>query len=693
MVRKPGFASVAMELTADRLAETVEVRLNPAPDVERITVSATGDERIPAVPSSQFAIPREQLQASGSLVLDDILRQAPGLSLFRRSSSLFANPTSQGVSMRGIGASGPSRAVVLLDGIPLNDPFGGWVYWNQVPLANIESAQVFNGAESDTYGTGALAGVVNLTTRQERTTFGTLETSYGSKDTPSLSFAGGVFPKPWGIAASGQVLRTHGYILVPEGQRGLVDTPAGTADLVGSVTVSRTLGRQGRFFAGGTSFGESRKNGTPATFNNTRIPSFRLGADWTSPVAGSFSGRAYGSYEVFNQTFSSVAANRNSEFLTNRQRSPSQQIGFAGQWQRIFQGRNNVTAGVEYRDVRGHSAETTFAASGAATANLDAGGRQRVAGVFVQDAFYFARNWLLTAGARGDFWLNSRGFMNRQALPTGIRTASAFSDRSQGSFSPRLSLLRNFSHNIAASASFYRAFRAPTLNELYRNFRVGNTATNANPALNAERLSGGEAGISLRNWLERVTLRGTFFWSEIADPIANVTLSFTPPSCSANPASCATITRQRQNLGSTRARGVELSAEIRLPKHLQVSGEYIFTDSTVVSFPANTALQGLQVPQVPKHSFNVQASYVGAKWTVGIQTRFLGNQFDDDQNLLPLGRAFIADANVSREIVPHVSMFFAAQNLFNDTYNVARTPVVSVGPPAIVRGGFRFVFP
>jgi hypothetical protein len=83
---------------------------------------------------------------------------------------------------------------------------------------------------------------------------------------------------------------------------------------------------------------------------------------------------------------------------------------------------------------------------------------------------------------------------------------------------------------------------------------------------------------------------------------------------------------------------------------------------------------------------------VGKKWIVGLQGRFLGNQFDDDQNLLPLGRAFSLDAQVSRELAWHASLFLAAQNLTNDRFYVSATPVYTVGPPVFVRGGVRIAW-
>jgi outer membrane receptor protein involved in Fe transport len=281
-----------------------------------------------------------------------------------------------------------------------------------------------------------------------------------------------------------------------------------------------------------------------------------------------------------------------------------------------------------------------------------------------------------------DTWNNNSGYQNRTPLPTGNPTAATFPERSEAAFSPRISLLHNFRNGLAMSASVYQAFRGPYLNELYRNFRVGNVVTLANPALTAEHLAGGEAGFSLQRWENRLTLRGDFFWSDISDPVANVTLTSTP----------LLITRQKQNLGLTQARGFELAGEIQVLPRLQISAAYLFVNSTVVSFAANPALVGLFLPQVPQNQFSVQASYQGQKWSAGVQARFLGNQFDDDLNQLPLGQAFSLDAQVSRQIDHHASIFFAVQNLIDDRFMTARTPVVNVGPPVFVRGGVRFDF-
>ena len=395
LVNFPGFTPFSREIKPGTSAENLQIRLSPAADLQRIQVTGNVGDRIPAVPSSQYELSSQAIEISGSLALDDVLRQVPGFSTFRRSSSLFANPTSQGVSLRGVGASATSRSNVLLDGIPLNDPFGGWVYWARLPRMAIESVQVVNGSASDVYGGGALGGVVNLRTHSAEEAYARGEVSYGSMNTPDFSFAAGTPIGKWSINAAGQAYQTDGYVAVPPDQRGAVDTNVGSEALTGFLEGSRTIGERGRFFIRGSGFGESAQNGTPLQNDDTTIPELDLGADWNSTMAGSFSGRVYGLREIYHQTFSSIAPDRSTESLTNVQKNPSQEIGFVGTWSRLFAEKHKVSGGFEGLDTRGHSAETNYHL-GAETALVDAGGRQHSFGFFAQDAYFFAPQWLLT---------------------------------------------------------------------------------------------------------------------------------------------------------------------------------------------------------------------------------------------------------------------------------------------------------
>src|SRR6185503_12167980 len=187
-ISSPGFNTIKIDVA--KTNGPLHIKLEPAGLIERILVTAD-EERIPATPTSQFVISRRELDLAGALTIDDVLRQAPGFSLFRRSGSLSANPTSQGVSLRGVGANGASRAVVLVDGVPLNSPFGGWVYWNRLARVSIENVQVYNGGTSDLYGSGALGGVINIRSNTAPATFFEVEASAGNKATAATSFSGG----------------------------------------------------------------------------------------------------------------------------------------------------------------------------------------------------------------------------------------------------------------------------------------------------------------------------------------------------------------------------------------------------------------------------------------------------------------------------------------------------------------------
>lgn len=682
-VTAEGFGTFDRELTSSDLTGALMVTLQPAPLSDAISTTAARTEtRVGDTPASLIILPAADLTTTPALVLDDKLRQVPGFSLFRRSGSRTANPTSQGVSLRGVGASGASRAVVLADGIPLNDPFGGWIYWGREPVERIKRVEIVQGGESSLYGSDALGGVINIIERNPRDSAISGSFSGGNESTWNASmFASGVL-KGWAIKVGVEALHTDGYVLVDDDQRGTVDTPAGVEYSTTDLQLERLLGDQGRVFIGGSIFSEDRKNGTPLQTNDTYIRQLDAGLDWQPANLGSFVLRGYGGSQVFDQDFSAIAANRNSETLTRSQRVPAGQSGFTLQWSRAAGSRQTLVAGVDGREVHGASDEIIFVA-GKATSAVGAGGRERFLGVFAQDLIQITPRWLVSLGLRGDRWRHFDALSTTRTFATGAQTVTVFPERIKTAFDPRASVMYKAADNVSVYVSGYRAFRAPTLNELYRAFRVGNVLTLANDKLEAERLTGGEAGVAVDTLSRRVNVRGTFFWSELTRPIANVTLSVTP----------ALITRQRQNLGRTRSRGVEVETSARVSPTVTITGGYQFVDATVLRFPANPALEGLQIPQVPRHIFTFQARYSDPHiLTVAVQGRASSKQFDDDQNLLPLDGYFSLDAYVSRRLVRGIEVFGAFENLTNQRYQVGRTPVVTLGPPILARGGVRLAF-
>jgi outer membrane receptor protein involved in Fe transport len=659
----------------------IEIVLRPAVPGQEITVSANRTStRLVESPASVVVLSPGDLTATAAFRTDDILRQVPGFSLFRRTTSRTANPTSQGVSLRGLGASGASRALVLVDGFPLNDPFGGWVYWDRVPREEIGSIEVARGGASHLYGSDALGGVISVLRKPVDTDAVSLEAAYGNENTPDVSFAASKRMGQWSGGLSGELFRSDGYIAIPSNQRGPVDTPVNSQDITGGLMLQRKFADAGAVFVRGSVFGEERNNGTPLQTNSTTVRELDFGGDWNSS-AGSFGLRAYVDRQHYAQVFSSIAADRSSENPTRDQQVPAQRTGFSAQWRDSIGMRQHLVAGLEEWNTHGTDDELGIFVNGVPTAELMAGGREVNWGGYAEDIIRLTSLWQLTVSGRVDRWQNFEAFTSG-LQPIGTIAATRLPDRTESFFSPRAALLRKVTDSISLTASGYRSFRAPTLNELYRSFRVGNVFTESNADLHAERLTGAEGGAILTAWNQRLMLRSTFFWNDITRPVGNVTISSTP----------TLITRMRENLGRTRSQGVELEATSRVSNALTISGGYEYTDATVLNFSADATLIGRDIPQVPRNVFTFQARYSKPFILLAVQGRYIGNQFDDDQNSLLLRRYFSLDTTVSHAIRPGAELFVAIENLFNQRYDVGRTPVLTVGPPILARAGVRLQF-
>jgi outer membrane receptor protein involved in Fe transport len=591
--------------------------------------------------------------------------------------------------MRGVGASGTSRALVVVDDIPLNDPFGGWVYWDRVVRESISDVEVVRGgADASLYGSTAMGGIIQFRTRQPDRTTISAESSWGSENTPQLSLWAGTRVGPWYGSAATDLFRTNGYIPVPEADRGTVDSPANSNHELTEVEFGRRFGDFSRVFARGSYFNEDRHNGTVIQLNNTQLGDFATGVNYETKSAGAISARLFGLFESYYQTFSTVPYLRDSETLTDDQSVPSQALGGSAQWSRPIGRTQTLVAGFEGREVHGESNDILPAVSATV-----AGGRERTMRLFGEDILQLNARLIANLSLGYDHWSD---FSARQLkINSSGTTLTPYPDRAADALSPRASLLYRVKHNTSLTASGYRAFRAPTLNELYRNFYQGNILTYGNPALVAERLTGVEAGIRQSFLSDRLSLRATFFWNDITNAVVNVTITQAP------------TTRKKENVDRILSTGVNLDGEFRVSSTLQFAGGYQFAHAVVSSFTPNpgivtlnASIVGNWIPEVPHQQFTVQARYVNPKLlTANLQGTFVGQQFDDDQNTLLLKRFFTVDLYLGRSLGHGVEIFAAAENMFNQRYYTAlnvvpnHPTVPDLGTPILARIGLRYQFP
>jgi outer membrane receptor protein involved in Fe transport len=656
-----GFAEVVVPVAS--ASSPLRIVLRPVSFADTVVVTAgRGVERLPGAASSTVVTSAE-LANSAAGALDDALRQTPGFTLFRRSSSRVANPTTQGVTLRGVSGSGASRTLVLADGVPLNDPFGSWVYWNRVPAAAVDRVEIVRGAAGDLYGADALGGVVQVLTLSPDRSRLRATIDGGSHDTARLSTFGGVTSGPWFASAAGEWLRTDGVVTIAPEAAGLVDVRADSDYRTGFANVG-TRRDAWRASLKASVYSEDRGNGTPQQVNSTAWR--QLAGDAGGVVGGgAWEARVSGGTQEYFQTFTAVAADRLTERLTTEQWAPSDFVTASGQWSQPI-GAHTLLVGAE-----GHRTESTveefrYSTTNVRTGPFEVGGTESGGAAFARLGIEASPQVSIGVGARVDTW-------------TSTPTDATSPEQSDSFFSPRASVAWRVGQDVTLQGSAYRSYRTPTLNELHRGFRAGNVVTNANPLLEPERLTGVEGGVLYR--YDRLSTRATAFLNQLDGAIANITLSTTP----------SQITRQRQNSDEIRSTGVELEADYRVHTTITINGQVTFTSSHFRGSIALPALEGNRVPQVPRVQFGAGFTWADPSLaTASVQVRGSGAQFDDDLNTLELNSFAVVDAMVSRGVGRLATAFVAVENLFDEEYDTGRTPLRTIGWPRTVRVGVRF---
>lgn len=710
IVKANGFADAQQPIGAAPL----EFALAPASVLESVVVTATRTERrLGTIPASVNVVTQETLKASPAVIVDDALRAVPSFSLFRRTSAIAAQPTTQGVSLRGIGPSGQSRTLVLLDGVPFNDPFGGWVYWTRVPMLSVDQIEITEDAASSLYGNIAMGGVINIVTQRPSARMVQVQSQYGTRDTPKADlFAADRWGRV-GAAIEASAFDTKGFPIVAARERGPIDNNADVkyTNVSGKLEFDpsdrlHTFLRVGRF-------SEDRTNAKIGEVNSTVWQAGSAGLQASLPDSSTLQAHVFVDRQrsAFNfLAVTNAATTRNVVRLATDQRVPTNGVGGMAQWTKVFGTAHVVSAGADYRWVDGDSEEDAYVAAvptvitgvtQAAVKSLRriSGGTQRSMGAFVSDVITPTSNLVLTLSARVDRWRNYDGHNLETTVATGLPTAN-YRDSlpvvTDTVVSPRVAALYHITDRVTAWGAFNTGFRAPTLTELYRQFSVGAVTTRPNAELGPERLVGGEAGLNVAP-LRNLTARVTLFDNRVKNPVSNVTLS-------------ATLA-QKQNLGRTRIRGVQTDVEYRITPTLRVTAAYLYNEATVTDGgAANAALVGKDLAQVPRHRGSAQLFWADPRFaTVAVSVQTQGRQYNDDQNVQFIPAATLTDAGydadfglglpgfttvdvtVSRALGRAFEVFVGAQNLFDTEYFVQTNPS-TIGTPRLVNGGIRVRF-
>jgi outer membrane receptor protein involved in Fe transport len=657
-------------------------------------ISASRAPSAPAeIPFSVTVLSGDTLRATPTATLDDALRSVPGFSLFRRSGSLSANPTAQGVSLRGLGPSGASRSLVLLDGVPLNDPFGGWVAWTKVPRETLASVEIVRGGGATAWGNAALGGIVQLLTTVPATERGRFAASLGDFSLRSAELSLSQTIARGTLQISGNDFSTDGFLLVAPEDRGPIDLAAASRHHWLSARWSQPVGPTSTLTVSARTFAEHRGNGTPYQRNSSRENFGSI--TFTDQASRNFSWAAiaYAQDQSFASSFGSVNATRTSETPASNQYAVPATAGGAsltGVW--LGENKSRTSAGFDYRQVRGETREYFTYTNGDFTRERIAGGTQDITGIFLMHEHPLADHWRGTLGARLDFWHERDGHRRETTRATAaILRDDHYANADGTEFSPSAGLVWQPTPAWRLRAAAQQSFRRPTLNELYRPFRVGNVITEANANLKTERATSTE--LSAEYTHESLALSATVFRNDLRDAVANVTLARGPgtfPIVGFVPA--GGLGRQRLNLERLLVQGVELSAKWQLSPAFSLSADYLYNDATVRRASLAPALVGNRLAQVPRHSASLGASWQPTKkLTLTPRLRGLGRQCEDDENLLRLGAALVLDLGASYRVTPNCEIFLTGENLTDARVETGRSAdgIVNTGTPRLILGGVR----
>lgn len=666
MRRLPLLSLIALAAPHDLNAQAAS-----ATRADDIVVIGTALPLPPGVPAyGSVTIDRDRLTGDASGRVENVLSDVAGFQQFRRSDSRSANPSAQGVTLRALGGNASSRALVLLDGVPLADPFFGYIPFNALVADRFSGVRITRGGGAGAFGAGAVAGTIELASA----TRGDLPTVsggafYGSNNAVELS--GTVSPDVGQgfVSLSGKFERGDGFFTTPTSQRVAASARARYQDWSGGLRIVAPIDTQTEIQARGLIYRDDRtlRFAGADSSSEAQDASVRLihRGDWAVDAIAYVQTRNFTNKVVSATTFRVTLDQRN---------TPATGVGGKIELRPPVGAHHLLRIGVDARFGDGTLYEDAYNASGAVTARRTAGGNTSTVGAFAEDDWTLGR-LILTAGVRGDRWTITDGFFREANAAGVVTTDTRFANRDGFEATGRAGLLFNASDAIALRAAGYTGFRLPTLNELYRPFVVFPITTQANAALGLEKLRGAEAGFDLKP-VPGIALGVTAFYNRLEGAIANVTI--------------AANTRQRRNVDAIVAKGIEITAHAAHgPFSLDAS--YAYSDSTVEASGTSAALNGFVPAQSPRHTASATLAWETPRgFGASLTARYVGDQYEDDLQTDVLPAATTVDGVVKVPLGRHIAVVARAENLFDEnviTRNAAGS--IDLGTPRTLWIGVR----
>jgi iron complex outermembrane receptor protein len=690
--------------------------LSPAPalggeggslTLDTMVVTATKTEKnIEDAPGKVSVITGESLQQQNIRTLDEALSTLSGVFVKRTKGMMDATPS---VSMRGF--KGDQYTLVLLDGQPLNDAYGGAVEWGLLPVANIRRIEVVRGAASALYGGNAVGGVINIITRTPDEL--EMAVSGGLGSNTSRRFRMGAGNRVWnrlGFRFGYELETTDGHVTTPVLRS--VSTGTGTvaggypmADKDGNLTqwvvgdkgdngaeresvdgkVSLDLSDTGNLSLTAVSAKHEYDYGPPATIMGTFgdattwaiagtdlkarfqpndfIASTGIGRNETDTGTASFTD-LFGAVDFLAQTGFVRSDDRytleTGSGTQDYENSPgSLKITENKAW--FSEARGTLPLGTTHRLTVGGSFRTDESDtddytvpfyrsySGKGESTFYSGGDSRTWAVFAQDEWTLAPPLTLFLGVRYDSWEVDDG---ASGVPGSL---TVYESNTESAVSPRVAAVWKPLADTAVRASAGRAFRAPTLYELYRGWQSGSTTYRSNPFLEPETAWTSELGVDQHLFDRRTRLSLTGFFNDIEDLIYYRTEG---------------STKTRDNAGKARTFGLEFEASHAVTDRLTLWGNFTWTNSEITENPTDPASENRRMDGIPEITWNTGLDIRGDGYRGSLTGRYYGKLEEGtvDGVYGTYEAALFLDARVTLTPVPWMDLSLSVDNLLDRQY-------------------------
>lgn len=603
--------------------------------------------------------------------LSEALARYPGYSAFRSTPSRSAHPTTQGIRLRNLGINATSRTIVTLDGVPQNDPFGAWVYWQRYHPSNLSSVEIRPSSGSEAWGNFGTGGRISLRSLSSSGNRLHAKTTLGTDGKRSAAFSSDSSLSPGlSINLAALVAETDGFHTLSPEQRGSIDRKANSEVSAYQGQLNYAPNDLWRFSIKADTYEEDRINGTPQSLNGTEA------TDYSTNILRLFnessSGLQFVAYTQdrdFHNVFASVADDRASERpVLDQFDMPADAHGMNLNYFTNFDNGNEVMVGMDFRKVEGEVNERFRNLGNGFTRLRNAGGEQSTTGIFATTSISLSSDNWIVATARADEVENAQGRRTEWNTETDAMIRDdRFASRKESFFSNNLTFYRQFSDNTRGMIRHTSGFRAPTLNELYRPFRVKNDITEANHDLNTEQHRGLEAGVSIESDDDLWSFSANLFHYKLENMIANVILSRESgfnPLCGFVPSggSCG----QRRNIPESDVEGLEIAWQAAITDSFNARIQLVYAQSDIVSANAYPELLGNEFPHASPLRATLALDWQPAdNFALWSSIRYRESDFEDLENQRKLADSVQFDFGARYAVTGQHALSAHVENLFD----------------------------